>query len=377
MKKCLIIINSAAGKSGKISFEKVEKRLGDAFAYSHFLLPDDGEYSLDGFDTVAVAGGDGTLGTLLEKAGKRPIDVYYFPSGTLNDKAKSRYSHLGARGGKMRREERANTPVTPGRSLVLGKYFLSPALGRADAESGKDMHASCEVLWQDVATSSPNEYPLKKYPQACPNDFDKADLHSQTIISPQSHADKLLSDGKDIPSREGVFSYVLAAGSFTPIGYAADVKLKKKIGALAYVLQILKQFKPYRIGAKIRCGNKTYEGDFTLIMVVKSPRCFGFRFNRAYDPDSISGHLVAIRSPKHGGLLGKIEMFFPFFRVFFLGLRSEREGRIIFKKIYSCDITHSSETVYCRDGEKYAAKQGVMSIGFSRSLCNFKIIEKF
>ena len=85
MKKCLIIINRAAGGSKKITFEKVEKCLGDDYLYTRFSLPDDGDYSLDGYDAVAVCGGDGTLSSALGRAYKMPIEVYYFPVGTLND----------------------------------------------------------------------------------------------------------------------------------------------------------------------------------------------------------------------------------------------------------------------------------------------------
>ena len=170
---------------------------------------------------------------------------------------------------------------------------------------------------------------------------------------------------------------MLAAGSFTPIGYLAKPSTKKKIGALAYILEVVKQYRVHRISASISCGGKRYKGEFTLIMFVKSPRCFGFNFNRAFDPESISGHLVAIRSPKGRGLLGLVELFFPFFRVFFLGLKKERDGNIIFKRIYSARVEHLSETIYCRDGEKQVVKEGALDISFARSTCNFSAIEKF
>ncbi len=308
MKKCLIIINNIAGKSKRISFEKVEKCLGPDFCYTHFSLPEDGEYSLDGFDAVAVCGGDGTLGALLDKACLRDIEVFYFPAGTLNDRAKSkRYEHaksdISARGAG----EHSGTPV------VLGKF-------------------------RGARTS------------AAPTEDE--------------------SDKK-------VFSYVLAAGSFTPIGYEANIGLKKKLGVLAYILQILKEYRVHHIPAVIDCGDKRYEGDFTLIMALKSPRCFGFRFNRDFDPESESGHLVAIRSPKHGGLLGLIAMFFPFFRVFFIGLKKERDGNVIFKRINSCKILHGEETAYCRDGDRYDAQKGELEICFEKSKCKFTVIDKY
>lgn len=305
MKKCLIIINNIAGKSKRVTFEKVEKCLGGDFCYAHFSLPDDGEYSLDGFDAVAVCGGDGTLGALLNRAYNRDIEVFYFPAGTLNDRAKSkRYEHAKSSLPAAGAGEHSGTPI------VLGKF---------------------------------------------------------------KRKDKMADAGEE----ENVFSYVLAAGSFTPIGYMANVGLKKKLGVLAYILHILREYRVHRIPAVIDCKDKSYEGDFTLIMALKSPRCFGFRFNRDFDAESESGHLIAIRSPKHDGILGSIAMFFPFFRVFFLGLKKEREGKIIFRRVYSCSILQGEDATYCRDGDAYDMQKGETEICFAKSKCNFTVIDRY
>lgn len=333
MKKCLIIINNAAGKSKRISFEKVEKCLGKGYDYTRFSLPDDGEYLLDGYDAVAVCGGDGTLGSLLSKAQIMPIEVFYFPSGTLNDRAKSkRYDHA-----RSACPACADVPCK-GRPVVLGCFERT------------DM-SSLPLTQEDLAQTE------------CPS---AVDAH---LANP--HATPSADDAGEI------FSYVFATGSFTPIGYAAQTGLKKRIGVFAYILQILKQYRVCRIPANIRCGKKQYQGDFTLIMALKSPRCFGFGFNKDFDPESVSGHLIAIRSPKHGGILGLVEMFFPFFRVFFMGMKREREGKIIFKRIYSCDIQQFSPQTYCRDGEKCETPACNLHVKFVRSLCNFSVIDKF
>ena len=322
MKKCLIIINRAAGGSKKVSFDKVEKCLGDCYDYTHCTLPDDPDPNPRGYDAVAICGGDGTLGSILGKVYDRAVDVWYFPVGTLNDKAKA---------------ERYEDSKTTCPSCGGGKKGKQVIVGRCD-----DLPHKQGRLW------GPQDSPLQ------------AEMSMGAL---------------DENSR--LFTYVLAAGAFTPIGYTAKVSVKKKLGVLAYLGQVLKEYKPHRIHAKIDCGSKCYEGDFNLIMFVKSPRCFGFKFNKAYDSESNSGHLVAIRSPKHDGLLGKIEMFFPFFRVFFIGMKSERDGKIIFKKIYSATFTHSEDIDYCRDGEKQTLERGTHKIKFIRSLCNFNVIEKF
>lgn len=309
MKRCLIIINKNAGTSKKINFEKVEKCLGNGYAYTKKTLPDDEISEMKDFEAVAVCGGDGTLGSVLEKVCKQPIDLFYFPVGTLNDKAKAQ------------------------------RY-----------EKHKSVCPSCSDC---KSSAKPVVYGL------CEK------------ISSDEHYETVECDGD-------VFAYVFAAGSFTPIGYTSEVKNKQKFGILAYVSQILKEYKPHRIVAKIQNGKRVHEGEFTLIMFLKSPRCFGFRFNKAFEQDGTSGHLLAVRSPKHQGLLGKIEMFFPFFRAFFIGLKKEKtKGKIIFEKTYSTCLSLKSDVDFCKDGEKQTVSDGTYKVSFKRSLCNFTVIEKF
>lgn len=307
MKKCLIIINFNAGSSKKISFEKVEKCLGEQYSYAHCSLPQDKIPSFLGFHAIAVCGGDGTLGSILQNAYKLHISVYYFPVGTLNDKAKAqRYRHAKSDCPSI---EKSNF-----KPIVIGKS-------------------------QKILTDNGIDY---------------------------------------LDCNENVFSYVLASGAFTPIGYTSSVKEKQKFGTLAYVGKIVKEYKPRFIGATIVCNGKTYTDDFNLIMFLKSPRCFGFHFNKAFDASSQSGHLIAIRSPKYKGLLGSIEMFFPFFRTFFIGLKKERDkGKIIYKKFYSLNLYLQEENTFCKDGEKLVLEPNPYKISFARTLCDFTVIEKF
>ena len=309
MKRCLIIINKNAGTSKKINFEKVEKCLGNGYVYTRKTLPDDEISEIKDFEAVAVCGGDGTLGSVLEKVCKQPIDLFYFPVGTLNDKAKAQ------------------------------RY--------------------------------------EKHKSVCPS---CSDYESSAKPVVYGVCEKVLSDGKykTVDCDGDVFAYVFAAGSFTPIGYTSGVDEKKKFGILAYVSKVLKEYKPHAIKATIKNGKHTYEGEFTLVMLVKSPRCFGFPFNKAFDAESTSGHLVAIRAPKHKGFLGYIEMFFPFFRVFFIGLKKEKtKGKIVFEKTYSTKLTLSQDIDFCRDGEKQTLGEGTYKISFKKSVCNFSVIEKF
>lgn len=308
MKKCLIVLNKSAGSSKKISFEKVEKCLGEDYCFTRCALPENRLPEMCDFEAVAVCGGDGTLSSVLERIYKYPADVFYFPVGTLNDKAKAlRYCHASAKCPSCNDGFR-------GKPIIIGK---------------------CNSLIKD--------------------------------------GDYVNSDCKD-----NIFTYVFAAGSFTPIGYTAKVELKKKFGVLAYIGEVIKEYRPHRIKAAINCDGIKTEGEFTLIMFVKSPRCFGFRFNKAFDPESTSGHLVAIRSPKHNGILGYAEMFFPFFKVFFIGMKKNYESKkIIFKRIYSATLDLKSNVDFCKDGEKFTAEKCEYKISFKRSLCNFFVTDKF
>ena len=286
MENCLIIINRSAGGSKNISFDYVKNTLGRGFNYPCHTIPTDGEPNLDGYSTLAVCGGDGTLSNVLGKVYDKNKSVYYFPSGTLNDKAKIRQS--------------------------------------AKSNESAPTHA---------------------------------------VI------------GKIAGDTQAVFSYVFAAGSFTPIGDVASVKMKKRFGVLAYLSHVISEYKIHRIHAKIQTNESVYTGDFTLIMFLKSPRCFGFKFNKAYDESDESGHMLLIRSPRHSGLLGKIEMFFPFFRVFFLGLKKERDGKIVFKKVDNVSITLDKQTAFCKDGEKEMA-EGDFTLSFEKTECNLNLVHK-
>lgn len=150
-----------------------------------------------------------------------------------------------------------------------------------------------------------------------------------------------------------VFTYVVACGTFTPIGYTAKVENKKKYKLFAYLAEAVKEYRVHAVPAKICADGVCFDGDYTLIMVIKAPRCFGFRFNRMYKADSPTGHLLAIKSPGKDNLVNKVKIFFPFFRAFFQGFNRECEkGRVIFKEFSQLDLELSGEVAFDVDGEK-------------------------
>ncbi len=149
------------------------------------------------------------------------------------------------------------------------------------------------------------------------------------------------------------FAYVLAGGTFTEIGYATKIKAKKHFKILAYLFKVLQTYKVHRIKAKIELKDRIIEGEFTLVMVINCARCFGFRFNRRYVHNDGQAQLLLIKSPKVGGFFGKVAIFFPFFRAFFLGLKKEQDGETLkFLDVSDLKITLSEEKTFTVDGEK-------------------------
>ncbi|MDE5601116.1 MAG: hypothetical protein K2J16_01305 [Clostridia bacterium] len=164
-------------------------------------------------------------------------------------------------------------------------------------------------------------------------------------------ADYLLPDvGR---AGDKLFSYVFACGIFTPLGYIVKNKHKQKFKALAYITKVIGQYKLYNIGAKLNVDGKTYDGNYTLIMAIDSPKCFGFNFNKMFKLDDGRLHLLTIAAPKHKGLLGKIRVFFPLFRAFFIGFKKPyRSKMMFFDEFKHLNVELRQDTAFCADGEK-------------------------
>lgn len=154
-------------------------------------------------------------------------------------------------------------------------------------------------------------------------------------------------------SNEKPFAYVYAAGTFTEIAYKTKNKNKKKIKGLAYVLNVLKAYRVNNIEARIEAKGLNEESKYTLIMVLDSNQCFRFRFNRAYRFDETSLFLLTIKSPGKDNLINRIKIFFPFFRVFFIGFSKDYKSKnITFTKTTTVNLMLKDTTVFCVDGER-------------------------
>ncbi len=165
------------------------------------------------------------------------------------------------------------------------------------------------------------------------------------------------------------FAYVLAGGTFTEIGYETAIKQKKHFKLLAYLFKVLKTYKVHRIKADIVLKNRVISDEFTLIMAINCSRCFGFRFNKRYRHNDGKAQLLLINSPKHNGLLGKIEIFFPFFRAFFMGFKEQKDGKTLkFIDFSDADLILKDEVPFTVDGEKIVLK-GKNKVGILQRDC--------
>ena len=155
-----------------------------------------------------------------------------------------------------------------------------------------------------------------------------------------------------------LFSYVCATGTFTPLGYAVGTKTKKKFKALAYVSKVIREYRVHDIWARMMVDGKTFDGEYTLIMLINSPRCFGFNFNKLYHKGEMC--LLTIKSPGKDNLLNRARIFFPFFRAFFIGFRKPYESKnLLFTPFKHVDLELLSPTPFCVDGEKYEIEKTI------------------
>ena len=148
-----------------------------------------------------------------------------------------------------------------------------------------------------------------------------------------------------------LFSYVCATGSFTEIGYMADNKSKKRFKSVAYLPQVLRFYKSHIIHAKLNVDGQSYEDDYTLLMVLKSHRCFGFSFNRAYKKHK-GLYLLAIKSFGEDNIVNRAKMFFPFFRVFFAGANPSVNKNWMLLPFTQLTVQLNEPQDFCMDGER-------------------------
>lgn len=178
----------------------------------------------------------------------------------------------------------------------------------------------------------------------------------QLVFAPCGTLNESKFFGKQIDDigavNDELFGYVCATGTFTEIGYLANNKHKQRFKALAYLPLILKTYKCHQIDAQIDIDGNQFDGQYTLIMALKSKRCFGFYFNRAYDKHK-GLYLLAVRSFGQDNLWNKVRLFWRFFRIFFLGIDKPTENKWFFILPFeNATVTLQNARDFCMDGEK-------------------------
>ena len=183
---------------------------------------------------------------------------------------------------------------------------------------------------------------LEKYP-------DKQLIYAPCgTLNETSHTDDVITSVGRV--NDTLFSYVCATGSFTEIGYSARTKSKKLFKSIAYLPLVLKYYKSHVIHAQLELDGKHFEDDYTLIMVLKSHRCFGFNFNSAYKRNK-GLYLLAIKSPGKDNLITRAKMFFPFFRVFFMGANPGINKDWLLLPFEQLTVHLDEPQDFCLDGE--------------------------
>ncbi len=182
------------------------------------------------------------------------------------------------------------------------------------------------------------------------------------------------------------FSYVFATGVFAKLGYAPTLSTKKRWKRLAYVRHIFAEYKVHRLEGMAQIGTKTVQGPFCLVMALDSHQCFGFKFNRCFQCNDGQLSFLLIKSPTCGGFLGKVQMFFPLFRAFFVGFSKPYFGKnMVFCNASQAKVFLQDTTEGSLDGEKmqvcsplnfYVQKRAkpitVFSVKRARKLCGKK-----
>ncbi|NLZ25020.1 MAG: hypothetical protein GX891_00975 [Clostridiales bacterium] len=171
-------------------------------------------------------------------------------------------------------------------------------------------------------------------------------------MSKKGDPDRLLRETGVIKNRR--FVYVAATGTFTPIGYTTTVKAKKKFKLLAYFFKVLSEYKVFHIKADIEADGKKFSDTYTLIMFIDSSRCFGFKFNKMFEPNDGRLHMLLIKSPKKRGLMSKIKIFFPMFKAFWIGFTKEYKSKnMVFMPVTEAKVKLEKPQPFCIDGERY------------------------
>ena len=175
-----------------------------------------------------------------------------------------------------------------------------------------------------------------------------------------------------------VFSYVLATGTFTPLGYITSSTEKKKYKYFAYIHNVLSEYRVHHIKASLDFNGQNIhlEDTYAIIMFLLSGSCFKLNFNKMYRKDDSKLYLLTIKAPKRKDIFGKIKLFFALFRAFFIGFKKEKRSKVInFLTFKEVKINLSKDEPFCCDGELLNIAKGDNYIVTAKTNSNIKIID--
>lgn len=210
-----------------------------------------------------------------------------------------------------------------------------------------DSHTNWTATGYDTVVVCGGDGTLRNAIERCPD--------TQIIYAPcgtlneTSHTDSIVSSVGCVNGTP--FGYVCATGSFTEIGYTAKTKTKQCFKAIAYLPQVLKNYRCHKIRAQLTVDGREFCDDYTLLMILKSHRCFGFNFNRSYRLHK-GLYILAIKSCGQDCFVNRVKMFFPFFRVFFCGVSNPQiHKRWMLLPFDQLTIQLDGQRDFCLDGE--------------------------
>lgn len=158
-----------------------------------------------------------------------------------------------------------------------------------------------------------------------------------------------------------MFSYVMATGVFTSIGYDCTTKSKQRYKKLAYWKKALCSYDIIPQDISVATPQWTWHKPTALMMLLRSDRCFGFKFNRMYHDNTTYILLVSAKGHLRTTTLPKL------FRCFFLGFdKPYFTDDIVFTPIDSAKLTIPPDTKFCVDGEMVTLDSTTVNISSRR-----------
>lgn len=145
------------------------------------------------------------------------------------------------------------------------------------------------------------------------------------------------------------FVYVAALGSLTDVSYSTPRESKRKLGHLAYVLQVLKtinkKFKYFNL--KYKVNGKTYQGKYSHIFITNTTNIGGK--GRVYKDVKLDDHLFEVAALKIDSKIDIIKALY-----YILTSKIEKIPKLEFYKTSNIEILFDEEQElnWCIDGEE-------------------------